>query len=94
MNTSLSKERKEHEVKLKDRGELSLSGVEDIISFDEAQVELCTTHGLMSIDGEQLKISFLDKDGGVLTLTGVVSGIYYTDKKPRVKRGLFGARQE
>ena len=80
---------KEHEMTLKARKELCISGVDDVMSFDEALVELSTVCGVMSIEGEGIHISFLDTDNGKLTLSGVISGIYYVDKKPK-RGGLFG----
>ena len=80
---------KEHEITMKLRKELSVSGVEDVTGFDEALVELNTVCGVMSIEGEGIHISFLDTDNGRLTLSGSISGIYYIDKKPK-KGGLFG----
>ena len=95
MNTnSINGDRtKDHEMTLKSRSELSVSGVEDVMSFDEAMVELSTLCGVMSIEGEGMHISFLDIENGRLTLTGRVSGIYYIDKKPK-RGGLFGNREK
>ena len=95
MNTnSINSDRtKDHEMTLKSRSELSVSGVDDVMSFDEAIVELSTLCGVMSIEGEGMHISFLDIENGRLTLTGRVSGIYYIDKKPK-RGGLFGNREK
>ena len=93
VNTVYNKEAKAHGVALKDRKELSITGIEDIISFDEGIVELCTGYGAMTVEGEGMKVSFLDKEGGMLTLQGKVSGIYYNDKKPKHRKGLFGAEK-
>ena len=95
MNTnSINSDRtKDHEMTLKSRSELSVSGVEDVMSFDEAMVELSTLCGVMSIEGEGMHISFLDIENGRLTLTGRVSGMYYIDKKPK-RGGLFGNREK
>ena len=80
---------KEHEMTLRSRQELTVSGVNDVMSFDETLVELNTVCGVMSIEGEGIHISFLDTDNGRLTLSGSISGIYYIDKKPK-RSGLFG----
>ena len=82
-----------HELTLKGRSEMSVSGVEDVISFDEAFVELSTICGGMNIEGEGIHISFLDMDNGRVTLTGKIFGVYYTEKKQTGKtRGLFSGK--
>ena len=94
MNTkNVSGEAKAHEVIMTDRRELMLNGVRDVISFDEGLVELITEMGLMTVEGEEIHISLLDTENGRLTLTGKMSGIYYTDKAPRKKTGLFGGEK-
>ena len=48
MNTNSSNDKaKDHEVSLRARQELEVSGVEDVMSFDEAAVELNTVCGVM-----------------------------------------------
>lgn len=92
-NTFKQEREKEHEMTLKLRKELSVSGVKNVSGFDEALVELSTVCGVMNIEGEGIQISFLDTDNGRLTLSGNISGIYYIDKKPK-KGGLFGNKQK
>ncbi len=91
MNTNSSNDKaKDHEVSLRARQELEVSGVEDVMSFDEAAVELNTVCGVMSIEGEGIHISFLDTDNGRLILTGNISAVIYPEKKPKRSGGLFG----
>lgn len=91
MNTNSSNDKaKDHEVSLRARQELEVSGVEDVMSFDEAAVELNTVCGVMSIEGEGIHISFLDTDNGRLILTGSISAVIYPEKKPKRSGGLFG----
>ena len=91
MNTNSSSDKaKDHEVSLRGRQELEVSGVEDVMSFDEAAVELNTVCGVMSIEGEGIHISFLDTDNGRLILTGNISAVIYPEKKPKRSGGLFG----
>ena len=94
MNTKAAGVEKDHEIIMKNREELALSGVEDVTSFDEGLVELVTVGGLMTVEGEGIHISLLDTENGRLTLRGRMSGIYYNDKTPKRKAGLFGARDK
>ncbi len=90
-----SQRAKEHELMLKGRSEMSVSGVVDVMSFDEAFVELSTLCGGMNIEGEGIHISFLDVDNGRVTLTGTIFGVYYTQEKASKKsRGLFSGKDK
>ena len=95
MNTKITgvDNKKDHEIIMKNREELSITGVSDVTSFDDVLVELVTETGLMSVEGEGIHISLLDTENGRLTLTGKMSGVYYSDKIPKRKTGLFGAKE-
>lgn len=76
-----------HSVKVENRTETSLSGIEEVISFSETQIELGTTMGQMLIKGKDLNMSKLDTETGKLDVGGEVRLIEYTNAKK--KRGLF-----
>lgn len=86
---SVSEIKREHEIKLIKRREMSVSGVCEVISFDDEGVRLMSVEGELCIEGEEIKIGVLDTDRGVVTLTGRVSGIYYVSEEKREKKGLF-----
>ena len=64
---------------LLDRAVLELSGVEDVVSFDEAGAVLRTGLGMLAIDGEDLRVVKLDLAGGCLQLEGKIGGLFYSD---------------
>jgi formylmethanofuran dehydrogenase subunit C len=68
---------------------LTANGVLDIAAFDENGVVLDTLSGSVTVEGEELKIESLEKNGGFIVVTGKISGFFRTDK-PVVKKGLFG----
>lgn len=70
------------------RQSLTLSGVTGVDSFDEAQVELITLGGALTVRGEGLNMERLDLDRGEVAVTGRVDAIEYTDDHP-VKGGLL-----
>ena len=86
---SISEMKKEHEIKLFKRKEMSISGVSEVISFDEESVRLMSVEGEIYIEGEGIKIGVLDTDRGVVTLSGKVSGFYYVSEEKNEKRGFF-----
>ena len=81
---------REHEVKLNNRAELIISGVDDVLGFDESALAVKTVMGILNIEGSGLRISKLDVDPGILWVSGKVDSLYYTE--PAVKRGGFFKR--
>jgi sporulation protein YabP len=73
---------KPHSLSLDERQKLSVSGVEEVVSFDEAQVAVQTVKGLLTIRGSGLKVETLEKETGALTITGLVSELSYEETGP------------
>ena len=78
-----------HSVILKNRTDLRIEGVQEVVSFDELCVMLKTQFGDMTIEGNDLKISVLEIDAGIVVLTGTISGVYYSEQLSNHKRGFF-----
>lgn len=77
-----------HSVILKDRKEISLTGVTDVDSFDESSIVAYTDFGELTISGSNLHISTLNTDTGDLTIDGEISSLIYLDNKPKAE-GFF-----
>ena len=86
---SVTEIRKEHEIKIIKRKEMSISGVEEVISFDEESVRLMSSEGEIYIEGEDIKIGVLDTDRGLVTLSGKINGVYYVSEDKGTKKGFF-----
>ncbi len=84
------KELLSHEIKLLKRERLEISGVNEVVSFDEVCVLLKTICGELTIEGKNLKMSVLDTEKGVVLLDGYVDAVYYTNEQNTEKRGFFG----
>lgn len=65
---------------LENREKLSITGVNDVLSFDDQIVILDTELGLLSIKGENLKINKLSVDTGEVIVEGDIINIGYSDK--------------
>lgn len=48
--------RSPHELVMKGRRELQITGVEDVLSFDDVSIIMVTAMGMLSVDGEGLRI--------------------------------------
>lgn len=68
-----------HNVIMEGRVHLSVSGVEDVESFDEQQIVTQTTEGNLIIRGDGLHIDKLSLDTGELTVTGLVTDLNYEE---------------
>ncbi len=81
---------KNHELNLKSREKMSLSGIKEIISFDESEITLKTCCGDLIIDGENIHINVLNVSIGELELVGKINGIYYSDISNNEKHSILG----
>lgn len=77
-----------HHVILEDRSVLSVSGVEEVESFDESTIVMYTGKGTLVVRGEGLHIEKLSLDGGELKVEGNIESISYEDEG-REKGGLL-----
>ena len=68
-----------HHIILEDRERLSVSGVEEVESFDENTIVMSTTRGTLVIRGENLHIEKLSLDGGDLRVEGDIDALTYED---------------
>ena len=77
-----------HHIILEEREQLSISGVEEVESFDENTILLITAQGALEIQGEGLHIEKLSLDGGDLKVEGRVNALLYGEEN-RPRGGLF-----
>lgn len=78
----------EHSLIMKDRKEISLTGVTDVDSFDENSIVAYTNYGELTISGSSLHISALDTEKGELCIDGEISALSYLDNRPK-SEGFF-----
>ena len=78
-----------HHLILEDRERLSVSGVEEVESFDETAIIMHTTRGTLVIRGENLHIEKLSLDGGDLKVEGDVDSLTYEDDRGKQSGGFF-----
>ena len=71
-----------------DRKVFSMGGVDDIRGFDEEGVVLETRLGRIHVEGRELKIESLAKEGGNILISGEIDAVYYTESFGK-KKGFF-----
>lgn len=77
-----------HHIILEEREQLSVSGVEEVESFDENTIVMLTSRGTLVVRGEELHIEKLSLDGGDLRVEGSIDSLTYEDGG-RERGGLF-----
>ena len=71
----------EHELHLRDRGTLRLTGVKEIESFHETVIVLSTLRGLLIVRGEGLKLRTMTAEGGQVSVEGRIHSLVYEEEK-------------
>lgn len=77
-----------HKLTLNERNSLTMTGVTEVVSFDETMVVLHTGLGTLSVQGSDLQLKNLSLDGGQVAVDGKVSALIY--EEPRPAAGWFG----
>lgn len=76
---------------LENREKLSISGVNDVLSFDDQIVILETGLGLLTIKGENLRINKLSLDNEEVIIEGEINSLSYSEKESeRKNNSLLG----
>ena len=81
----------EHDVIMRGRRILDITGVKLVESFDNEEFLLETSMGFLSIRGQNLQMKNLDVDKGIVSIKGKVYDIVYLDDHHGEKtKGFFG----
>ena len=72
---------------LENREKLTISGVIDVLSFDDQIVILETELGMLTIKGEDLRINKLSIDTQDVIIEGQISSLNYSDKEEKKTAG-------
>lgn len=75
-----------HTLSLDSRKTLTMTGVEEVTSFDERQLILHTEGGLLTVDGDHLHVTSLLLEEGRVSIEGQVNALTYSGASGR--RGL------
>ena len=65
---------------LENRGKLFITGVLDVLSFDDQLVILETELGLLTVKGDALRINKLSIDTSEVTIEGDIYSLNYSEK--------------
>ena len=71
-----------HKLTLNQREDLTLTGVTEVVSFDETTVIAHTELGTLVVQGKELQLKTLLPEGGQVAVDGTITALIY--EEPRV----------
>lgn len=83
------KSAKPHSIQWKDRQQGNVTGVVDVLSFDETEISLKTEQGMLTIRGKNLHISRLELAKGEVEMEGNADSIVYSGSQSVQKGSRF-----
>lgn len=81
---------KSHNVIMENREKMSITGVSDVISFNTESIVIETEMGILTIEGNDLRISRLNLENSEMILEGEIANCEYSDES--VSKGGFFSR--
>ena len=70
-----------HKLTLDQRSKLIMTGVTEVISFDEHAVVLNTDLGTLILQGSNLQLKQLSLEGGQVAVDGNISAVHYEEQR-------------
>ncbi len=70
-----------HKLTLSQRNNLTMTGVTEVVSFDEGAVVLRTALGTLVIQGSDLQLKTLSTEGGQVAVEGNVAAMIYEEDR-------------
>lgn len=71
-----------HKLTLNDRKQLTVTGVTEVVSFDEGAVIAHTEQGTLVVQGKDLQLKTLLPEGGQVAVEGHISALIYEEPRP------------
>lgn len=73
---------KPHGIIVEERRRMSVTGVEDVESFDDTEITMHTAQGLLVLKGSGLQIDRLSTDTGEVNIQGLITELSYMEAAP------------
>ena len=82
----MAQEQMPHRLALSERKKLTVTGVAEVISFEDTSVVLQTGMGTLTVQGSELQLKTLSLEGGQVEVEGNIAALIY--EEPRQGGGL------
>lgn len=79
-----------HTLNMDEREKVRIGGVLEVLSFDEEDIMMETTCGLLMLRGAGMHIGKLDLDAGDVIIDGSIDSITYSDGTFTEKHSILG----
>ena len=79
-----------HMLSLSERRELTMTGVTEVVSFEENAVILRTALGTLTVQGQELHLKTLSPEGGQVAVEGNISALAYEEPRSSGWRRWLG----
>ena len=76
-----------HKVILENRSRGTITGIQEVVSFDENQIVLDTNMGLLTVKGKNLHVSRLTLEKGETDIDGSIDSLAYSSNEAYRKSG-------
>lgn len=81
-------DKKRHTLLAENRETLELTGINDVDSFNEEEINASCDWGDILIKGSELIVEVLDLENGILKIRGKITALVYNEKTQQ--KGFFG----
>lgn len=86
---TMVQEGQEHSLQLKQRRKLTMTGVTEVVSFEDTAVVLQTAMGDLVVQGHDLQLKTLSVEGGQVVVEGSISALVYEEPRQSFWGRLF-----
>jgi len=76
-----------HKIVIHNRKDGIITGVIDVLSFDEEEILTETTDGMLSIKGKELHVKRLSLEKGEIELEGTIDSLTYFQASAQKRKG-------
>ena len=77
----MAEERLPHKLCLNERKQLTMTGVTEVVSFEETSVVLHTSLGMLVVHGQELQLKTLSLEGGQVAVEGHIAALVYQETR-------------
>jgi sporulation protein YabP len=78
---AMTEERLPHKMTLNERKNLTMTGVSEVLRFDDSAVVLKTALGVLEVQGRELKLKTLSLEGGQMAVEGHICAVIYEEPR-------------
>ncbi len=78
-----------HNIKMEGRKKLELTGIKDVVNFNEENIILQTSMGGLSIKGSNMKVNVLNVENGDMCIEGYINSLVYISKDKASKQSIL-----